>query len=106
MFAKKWIVAVGALVAAVGPAIVLAQSPESRKVTYLTFSAPVQLPGFELPAGKYRFSIADPNDTRRVIEVASEDGKKTYGFFLTMPDERAKPSKEAVVMFTETAIGT
>jgi hypothetical protein len=81
-------------------------SAEVRKLTYLTFSAPVQLPGFSLPAGTYRLSLADPDTTRRVVEVASQDGKKTYGMLLTIPDERAKPAKDPIVLFNETPAGT
>jgi hypothetical protein len=81
-------------------------SAEVRKVTYLTFSAPVQLPGFSLPAGTYRLSLADPDTTRRVVEVASQDGKKTYGMLLTIPDERAKAAKDPIVLFNETPAGT
>ena len=32
-----------------------ARADENNKLTYFTFSKPVQLPGKTLPAGKYRF---------------------------------------------------
>jgi hypothetical protein len=91
---------------ATAPARAWAQDAESRKLTYLTFSSPIQLPGLELPAGKYRFSIADPDESRRVIEVADEKGMTTYGLFLTIPDQRLKPSDNPVVLFNETPSGT
>jgi hypothetical protein len=99
------VTAVGTLLIAT-PFKALAQTPEARKLTYLTFTKPIQLPGFELPAGKYRFSLADPDTSRRVVEVANEDGTKTYGFLLTIPDERLKPAKDALVLFNETEAGT
>jgi hypothetical protein len=99
------VTAVGTLLIAT-PFKALAQNPEARKLTYLTFTKPIQLPGFELPAGKYRFSLADPDTSRRVVEVTNEDGTKTYGFLLTIPDERLKPAKDPVVLFNETEAGT
>ena len=44
-----------------------AHADECSKLTYLTFSGPVQLPGITLPAGTYRFELADPDSSRRVI---------------------------------------
>jgi len=106
MLKKIALTTVATLLIAAAPFKALAQTPESRKLTYLTFTKPVQLPGFELPAGKYRFSLADPDTSRRVVEVTNEDGTKTYGFLLTIPDERLKPAKDAMVLFNETAAGT
>ena len=42
-----------------------ARADESDKLTYLTFNKPVQLPGVTLPAGRYRFQLADVEESRR-----------------------------------------
>src|SRR2546421_657400 len=42
-----------------------ARADETDKLTYLTFSKPVQLPGVDLPAGRYRFQLADTQERRR-----------------------------------------
>ena len=43
-----------------------ARADETDKLTYLSFSKPVQLPGVTLPAGRYRFQLADVEESRRV----------------------------------------
>jgi hypothetical protein len=106
MFKTLVIAGLAGLMVGAMPAGVRAQDPEARKVTYLTFSGPVELPGFGLPAGTYRFSLADPDSTRRVIEVATQDGSKTYGLILTIPDQRLEKHDDPVVLFRETPTGT
>jgi len=81
------------------------RADDSTKLTYLTFSKPVQLPGVTLPAGRYRFELADPVESRRVIKVASEDGTKQLGLLLTMQSTVSTPPKDPLVMFSETPAG-
>src|SRR5689334_19552760 len=82
-----------------------AHADEWNKLTYLTFSGPVQLPGITLPAGTYRFELADPDSSRRIIRVSDKDGSKNYGMFLSISDEKLEPSDNPVVMFKETPAG-
>lgn len=82
-----------------------ARADESDKLTYLTFSKPVQLPGVTLPAGRYRFQLADVEESRRVIKVQSEDGKKQLAMLLTVPNQLRDAPKDPVVLFRETAEG-
>jgi hypothetical protein len=98
----KTLVAAAALVAAVATP---ARADESDKLTYLTFSKSVQLPGVTLPAGRYRFQLADTQESRRAIKVQSEDGKKQLAILLTVPNQLRDIPKDAVVMFAETAQG-
>jgi len=93
-----------ALAAAVAQPI-HAQDPAFLKTTYLTFDAPVSLPGKTLPAGTYRFQLADPTDSRKVVSVYDKAGTKPYGMFLTIADKMQKPQSEPVIMFKETAAG-
>jgi hypothetical protein len=88
------------------PAVAGAQDPEYARRTYLTFSAPIALPGVTLQAGTYTFEIGDPETTRKVIQVDSRDGKTHYGYFLTMPIHRVEASDDPVVMFRESAANT
>jgi len=83
-----------------------ARADESNKLTYLTFSAPIDLPGMSLPAGRYRFELADPVESRRVIKVSSDKDQKVYGMFLTIPNKMIEAAKDPVVMFQEVAAGT
>jgi len=81
------------------------QADESNKLTYVTFSKSVQLPGVTLPAGRYRFELADVVESRRVIKVQSEDGKKQLAMLLTVPITLRDAPKDPVVLFQETAQG-
>src|SRR5262245_50336620 len=83
-----------------------ARADEYTKLTYLTFSGPVQLPGITLPGGTYMFKLADPDSGRRVLQVWDKDGMKLYTTLLTIPDERMEASDKPVVMFSERPAGT
>jgi len=71
--------------------------------TIFTFSAPVTLPGVTLPAGKYIFRLADPDSSRKVINVLSEDGKKSLAMLQTIPNQAMKAPKDAEIRFMETS---
>jgi hypothetical protein len=71
--------------------------------TYFTFSAPVTLPGVTLPAGKYIFRLADPDSSRKVINVLSADGKRSLAMLHTIPNQATKAPKDAEIRFLETS---
>ena len=73
------------LAAVLAPAVSAQDTAEVRRLTILTFSAPVQLPGMTLPAGKYRFEMADINNAAHTVRVLNEDGSKVLGTFSTIP---------------------
>jgi hypothetical protein len=77
------------------------RADETNKLTYFTFSQPVQLPGKTLPAGKYRFELADPQESRRVVKVSNEDGSKQLAMLQTMQMQLRDPAKDPVVAFGE-----
>jgi hypothetical protein len=81
------------------------RADETDKLTYLTFSKPVQLPGVTLLAGRYRFQLADVEESRRVIKVQSEDGQKQIAMLLTVPNQLRDIPKDPIVLFRETAQG-
>jgi len=92
-----------------------AKADEANKLVNLTFSAPVQIPGRVLPAGSYQFKLAIPEGDRRVVQVTSRQDpnnksansydKNLSVLLLTIPDQRAKPSNDPVVMFNERPAG-
>lgn len=82
-----------------------ARADEYNKLTYLTFSAPIQVPGVSLPAGTYMFKLADPESGRRAIQIWSQDGSKLYTTLLTIPEQMAEPKDEPVVIFMESPSG-
>jgi len=82
-----------------------ASAMRNDKLTYLTFTAPVQIPGVTLGAGTYRFRLADPDSGRKVMQVASEDGKYVYAMLHTLPDYRRTITDESTVTFIEAPLG-
>lgn len=72
------------------------------KLTYLTFSGPVRMPGVTLPAGTYRFHLADDTVSRKVVQVMSRDRHTVYGMFNTVSDWRPVVTSETTVTFKET----
>jgi hypothetical protein len=102
---RTWLLTCSAAVLALGLSAAPAHADEWNKLTYLTFSAPVALPGIALPAGTYRFELMDPDTSRRVIRVSDKDGSKQYGIFLSISDRKLEPSDTPVVMFREMPAG-
>jgi hypothetical protein len=78
-----------------------ARADENNKLTYFTFSKPFQLPGKTLPAGKYRFELADPQESRRVVKVSNEDGSKQIAMLQTVQYTMRDPAKDPILMFGE-----
>jgi hypothetical protein len=79
----------------------LAQTSDHR--TYFTFSTPVTLPGVTLPAGRYLFRLADPNSSRKVISVLSEDGKTPLAMLHTIPNQLPNAPQDPEIRFLETS---
>jgi LPXTG-motif cell wall-anchored protein len=96
-------VAVAALMAVMTPAPVSGVTYD--KLAYLTFSAPVQIPGVTLNAGTYRFRLTNPDTSRNVLQVLSNDGAIVYAMFHTIPDSRASVTENPLVTFRETPAG-
>jgi LPXTG-motif cell wall-anchored protein len=80
-----------------------AQAQTADYKTYFTFSGPVTLPGVTLPAGKYIFRLADPNSSRKVIAIQSEDGRKQLAMLHTIPNQAPKAPNDPEIRFMETS---
>ena len=80
-----------------------AQAQPSDYRTFFTFSGSVTLPGVTLPAGTYLFRLADPDSSRKVINVLSEDGKRSLAMLQTIPNQAMKAPKDAEIRFMETS---
>ena len=76
---------VGALTAAVSAGTIIDQT----RLTYMTFSGRVGLPGVTLPAGTYRFELADPNVSLNIVRVRSKAGSTIY--FMGFTDKVERP---------------
>jgi len=82
-----------------------AHADEWNKLTYFTFSAPVEMPGMVLPAGTYRFELADPDSSRRVVRVSDKEGSKVHGTFMSIADQKLEPADKPLIMFKEAPAG-
>jgi hypothetical protein len=99
-----------ALVVTAASAHLSAQGATIDKRTFLTFSAPVQVPGATLPAGTYVFRIVNPG-AQTVWEVldATERHVLAQFFFVRTADRTIQEQNRAhgrpVVRFHETPRG-
>ncbi len=82
---------------------------EWNKKTEFQFSAPVQIPGKTLAAGKYVFQLADSDSDRNIVQVFSEDSDGNENLVATLmavPDYIEKTPDKAMVHFEERPSGS
>ena len=78
------------------------QSGLADKISHLTFSHPVQVPGATLPAGAYTFSLmSGPSANRRMVRVTSRSGDQVFATILTISDYRRETTEHTVIAFGE-----
>src|SRR5713226_6216734 len=73
-----------ASLALMGSMIAPAIADEWNKETKLEFSAPVEVPGKVLTAGKYVFKLADSESDRNIVQIFSEDASGEQKFVTTI----------------------
>jgi hypothetical protein len=61
-----------ALLLAIAIRLPVVHADDWNQTTRFTFSQPVQIPGRALPAGTYRFQLAD-NDSRHLVQIFRDD---------------------------------
>ncbi len=86
-----------------------AMADEWNKRTELEFSAPVEIPGHVLPAGKYVFQILDTPADRNIVQVFSEDADGNETLIATIaaiPDYRNEPPDKTLINFEERRDGS
>ena len=71
---------------------------------YLTFSAPISLPGVTLPAGTYTFRTPSSSD-KSIVQVMNRAETKSYYMGITRPVQRARKSTELLVTVGEAPAG-
>jgi hypothetical protein len=84
---------------------VAARADEWNKETILTFSAPVEVPGRVLPAGKYVFKLADSDSDRNIVQIFNADQTRLITTILGIPDYRMEPTGKTHVTFEERSAG-
>src|ERR1700752_1442668 len=87
-----------------------AQGGTANKRTFLTFSAPVQVPGTTLLAGTYVFRLANPN-AQTIWQVLDGRERRVLSTFYDVPSPRRTTAElnraggKPVVIMGETAQG-
>jgi hypothetical protein len=77
----------------------------ATRYNMLTFNGAVGLPGVTLPAGTYRFEIANPEMNGDIVRVSSGNGRVYYtGFTTAVRRPRSMPKKQAIA-FGESVSG-
>ena len=75
-----------------------------HRITHVTFSGPVEIPGKVLPAGEYVFQLdVLPSNETSIVEIRDKDGVKTLATMLTIADYRLTPTGKTVILFRERA---
>jgi len=97
MFKKIGVLICGTLLLAILPAA----ADEWNKKTTVTFSAPVELPGVILPAGKYVFKLVELGSERHVVRVTDVAETKIFATMLAIPNWRLTPTENTVMPFEE-----
>ena len=72
---------------------------------YLTFDAPVALPGVVLAAGTYAFEIPSEGASHSLVRVASRDGRQIYLTAFTREVPRPNADDVPLITFHEAAKG-
>src|SRR5262245_16848212 len=93
-----WAAAVGAILLVPG-----VKADEMDKRTDVTFSAPVEVPGVVLPAGKYVFKLMDSTSDRHVVQIFNEDETHLFATILAIPTYRMNPVDKPLITFEERA---
>jgi hypothetical protein len=98
---KSLLAVVGAVV--MGVVIGASAYAMTDNTNYLTFSAPVALPGITLPAGTYVFRM--PSDDRNVVQVMNRTATRSYYMGLTQPIQRPQRGTALLVTVGEAPAG-
>jgi hypothetical protein len=102
---NKGYIAIGLVIAFALFFELAAHADESDEATFMSFSAPVQIPGHVLPAGTYLFELADRGSEPNVVQVFSSDRTVLYGTFLTVSTQRQNPTGDTTVTLAEPESG-
>ncbi|OFW14732.1 MAG: hypothetical protein A3H29_16475 [Acidobacteria bacterium RIFCSPLOWO2_02_FULL_67_21] len=100
--------------AIVGMALVLAgivsaspaRGDDYDQKTVLTFSQPVEIGGYRLPAGTYIFQIADSLSDRHIVRISNHDGTEQIGLVMAIANYRLEATDRTVITFNEVPAGS
>lgn len=98
---KKTVVIALSLAALAAASASPASADESNRLTYLTFSRDVAIPGKVLAAGTYTFRLFDSQSDRHIVQVFNQTGTKLLATLLTVSNYRFSPTDDTLITFGE-----
>jgi len=96
---KAVLLALGILLS--GAIAVHVQAQNFNKLTKVTFSQPVAIPGKVLPAGTYSFTILDTLGSRNIVQIWNEDKTQLITTVLAIPNYRLETPEQTIIQFAE-----
>src|SRR6201997_280228 len=102
---NKGYIAIGLVIAFALFFELAAHADESDEATFMSFSAPVEIPGKVLPAGTYLFELADHGAEPNVVQIFNSDHSVLYGTYQTIATERQEPTDHTSVTLAEPEAG-
>lgn len=79
---------------------------EWNRLTKVTFSGPVEVPGKVLPAGTYVFKLLDEPSTRNIVLIYDQSEKHLEDMVLAVSDQRLRRTGKSVIQFKEEPAGS
>jgi hypothetical protein len=79
-----------------------------NKMTVVTFSGPVEVPGAGaqvLPAGTYVFRIMDAPSDRHIVQIFNQEETHVFTTILAIPNYRLRVTDKTVITFRERPAG-
>jgi hypothetical protein len=78
-----------------------AKADDWNKLTVVTFSQPIEIPGQILPAGTYTIKLVNIGTERHVVQFLAADGIKVVATVLAIDNWRLHPTGDTVIKFAE-----
>jgi hypothetical protein len=91
-------------IAVIGVLVAVSAHAWTSDTNYLTFSAPIALPGVTLPAGTYTFRTPSGID-KNVVQVMDRAQSKSYYMGITRPVSRPRAGTDLLVTVGEAPAG-
>ncbi len=85
------------------------RADEWDKLTIVSFSQPVEIPGVGaqvLPAGTYVFKLLDSLSNRHIVQIFNREQTHVFATILAIPNYRLKSTDKTVITFRERAVGS
>lgn len=90
-----------AAVVALGTCVPQAKAGPWDKLTYLTVKEAIQVPGAQLPPGKYAVRLLDSQANRYIVQFFNDDRSKLFATVLAIPNELMEPVDDTQLRFYE-----